>query len=353
MDSDDAPYMQVDFKKETVVTALASQGLNFPLGNWVKKYSLNYSCDGLNWQTYKSLDKNAVLNGNIDGDSVVTNKLDEPIIARVIRINPLEWNPYGMVCMRLEMYGCDTKEDGSYNDCAAAAGMENRQIADGQVTASSYNSGHKPSQGRLNNLFKQVNGSTFWDSWCASSEDTSQYLQVDLENVRDISGIATQGSVMGTWVTEYMLNYSVDGSQWKTYSKSNSSEAQILRGNKDGFTVNKIMFEGHIKARYVRFNPRTWTPLGQICMRVEIYLCRTYQGCPRPDRIPSTATAISAHQGVSPSSAVTAATKIKALTRGESELHTDSVWQLYSAALRDAAVLVVPISILTIGWLLQ
>lgn len=60
MDSDDVPYMQVDFKKETVVTALASQGLNFPLGNWVKKYSLNYSCDGLNWQTYKSLDKNAV-----------------------------------------------------------------------------------------------------------------------------------------------------------------------------------------------------------------------------------------------------------------------------------------------------
>lgn len=60
VDSDDVPYMQVDFKKETVVTALASQGLNFPQGNWVKKYSLNYSCDGLNWQTYKSFDKSAV-----------------------------------------------------------------------------------------------------------------------------------------------------------------------------------------------------------------------------------------------------------------------------------------------------
>lgn len=50
----------MDLRKETVVTAVASQGLNFPLGNWVKKYSLNYSCDGLNWQTYQSLDKYTV-----------------------------------------------------------------------------------------------------------------------------------------------------------------------------------------------------------------------------------------------------------------------------------------------------
>ena len=51
-----------------------------------------------------------MLKGNSDGDSVVTNKLDTAIIARVIRINALEWNAYGTVCMRLEMYGCDTDE---------------------------------------------------------------------------------------------------------------------------------------------------------------------------------------------------------------------------------------------------
>ena len=51
-----------------------------------------------------------VLEANNDDDSVVTNKLDEAIIARVLRVNVLDWNTYGMVCMRLEIYGCDTKE---------------------------------------------------------------------------------------------------------------------------------------------------------------------------------------------------------------------------------------------------
>ena len=40
-----------------------------------------------------------------------------------------------------------------------------------------------------------------------------------MKELRNISGVATQGSVsMGTWVTEYTLNYSSDGLQWQTYS---------------------------------------------------------------------------------------------------------------------------------------
>ena len=68
--------------------------------------------------------------------------------------------------------------DGWYKDCSAAAGMEKRQIPDKQVTASSFIKGHLPSQGRLNNQFKQVNGSALWGSWCADTEDISQYIQV-------------------------------------------------------------------------------------------------------------------------------------------------------------------------------
>ena len=56
--------------------------------------------------------------------------------------------------------------------------METGQIPDEQVTASSFIKGHHPSQGRLNNVFKQVNGSAFWGSWCAETEDMSQYIQV-------------------------------------------------------------------------------------------------------------------------------------------------------------------------------
>ena len=53
---------------------------------------------------------------------------------------------------------------------------------------------------------------------------------------------------------------------------------QILQGNVDTLTVHKNMFDWRINARYVRINPRAWTPTGQICMRVEIYFCHNYQG---------------------------------------------------------------------------
>lgn len=68
--------------------------------------------------------------------------------------------------------------DGRYKDCRAAAGLEKRQIPDEQVSASSFIKGHHPSQGRLNNEVKQVNGSTLWGSWCAKTEDVFQYIQV-------------------------------------------------------------------------------------------------------------------------------------------------------------------------------
>ena len=51
--------------------------------------------------------------------------------------------------------------------------------------------------------------------------------QVDLAEVKNVSGVATQGSVMGTWVTKYMLNYSSDGYQWETYSNHTDSGPQV------------------------------------------------------------------------------------------------------------------------------
>ncbi|KAJ7358755.1 hypothetical protein OS493_021531 [Desmophyllum pertusum] len=335
-DWDNDPYLQIDFGQETVITAVATQGLDYPLGNWVQKYSLNYSCDGVNWKTYRSHDKDTVFKGNFDGNSIVTNNLGKVIIARVIRIRALEWNAYGIACMRVEIYGCNTK-DGRYKDCSVAAGLERRQIPDEQVTASSFIKGHLPSQGRLNNVFKQVNGSALWGSWCANTENKAQYLQVDLKEVRNISGVATQGSAMGSWVTEYMLNYSTDGLQWETYC-NHTDRAMMLRGNWDEVSVHKNMFERRINARYVRFNPRAWIPLSQICMRVEIYLCQVYQGCPRPtERLPTTATAISSDKALSATRDVASATTINRFTQQENPSITSVVGELYSKGFRKTA----------------
>ena len=39
---------------------------------------------------------------------MVVNTLDEPIIARYIRIHPVTW--YGYISMRIELYGCFSGE---------------------------------------------------------------------------------------------------------------------------------------------------------------------------------------------------------------------------------------------------
>ena len=47
-------------------------------------------------------------NANTDYSSVVVSTLDEPIIARYIRIHPIAW--YSHISMRFEMYGCYSGE---------------------------------------------------------------------------------------------------------------------------------------------------------------------------------------------------------------------------------------------------
>ena len=51
-DSDNHPFLQVNLKTSTVITALATQGL--PLrDNSALRYKLNYSCDGKVWFEYQ------------------------------------------------------------------------------------------------------------------------------------------------------------------------------------------------------------------------------------------------------------------------------------------------------------
>lgn len=43
--------------------------------------------------------------GNHDGNTVMKNEFEVPIIAQFIRINPMRWRD--KISMRVEVYGCD------------------------------------------------------------------------------------------------------------------------------------------------------------------------------------------------------------------------------------------------------
>ena len=70
-------------------------------------------------------------------------------------------------------------------------------------------------------------------SWIPNVQSKSQYLQVDLLQVRNISAIMTQGRNKwecncGEWVTLYTLSYSLCGSIWSEYIANGSIKVRLV-----------------------------------------------------------------------------------------------------------------------------
>eukprot|EP00064_Thunnus_orientalis_P004184 superscaffoldBa00000373_g4195 len=131
--SDRYQWLEVDLGGRTQITAVATQG-RYGSSDWLTAYLLMFSDTGHNWKQYRQEDSigtenspyysDAVTNsftlklmrvktltarafpGNSNADSVVQHKLQHPVIARYVRLIPLDWNPNGRIGLRLETYGC-------------------------------------------------------------------------------------------------------------------------------------------------------------------------------------------------------------------------------------------------------
>ena len=101
--------------------------------------------------------------------------------------------------------------------------MENGQIRDSQITASSRS--NTEAMGRLN--FKAGGGKE--GAWVPSSKRAYyQWLQVDLDRYTVVTGIATQGrNDANQWVTSYILQYSEDGVTFVNYKEQGESSAKV------------------------------------------------------------------------------------------------------------------------------
>ncbi|XP_078357327.1 uncharacterized protein LOC144642207 isoform X3 [Oculina patagonica] len=149
--------------------------------------------------------------------------------------------------------------------CNETLGMENGEISDGQISASSewlqYNSTAR--SGRLN----------FHGEWSPRISDVDHWLQVDLiiQNTT-VRGVATQGSkIYSEWVTMYKLQYSNDEVNFLYYKERGQSVDKEFVGNVDQNTIVYYGLHPPIRARYIRFRPLTWK--SHISMRVELYDC--------------------------------------------------------------------------------
>ena len=86
--------------------------------------------------------------------------------------------------------------------------MENGNIADSQITSSTFWGGLASAKGRLN-------GAT---AWAAGQNDQNQWIQVDLGEQKIVTKIATQGrNNYDQWVTSYVVSYSLNGQTFNQY----------------------------------------------------------------------------------------------------------------------------------------
>ena len=88
-------------------------------------------------------------------------------------------------------------------------------IPDSSMTASSiYGVNTLPYYGRLNDT--QESG---WQPH--TSDDKSDYLQVDLGAQHSVCALATQGNPGGSeWTTQYKVQLSCDGASWSFYPEN-------------------------------------------------------------------------------------------------------------------------------------
>uniref|UniRef100_A0A8C3CGB1 ferroxidase n=1 Tax=Cairina moschata TaxID=8855 RepID=A0A8C3CGB1_CAIMO len=268
---DDLPWIQVDFQRQVLLTGIQMQGAKqFLKSLYVQKFFIAYSKDKRKWKTFRgdSFQAQKIFEGNSDANGIKENIIDPPIIAKYIRVYPTQ--AYNRPTLRMELLGCEV--DG----CSLPLGMENGAIKNSQITASSVKTSWfntwDPFLARLNQKGK-IN------AWRAKSNNNQQWLQIDLLSIKKITAVATQGvksMSSENFVKTYVILYSNEGSEWKSYTDGSNSVAKVFSGNENSDGHVKHFFNPPILSRFIRIVPKTW--YHGIALRVELFGCDFDEG---------------------------------------------------------------------------
>ncbi|XP_078423535.1 discoidin, CUB and LCCL domain-containing protein 1-like [Cetorhinus maximus] len=127
-------------------------------------------------------------------------------------------------------------------------------------------------------------------AWAANLDSEEEWLQIDLGERKNITGIMTIGSTSNGYnfyVKTYKISSSKDGKTWRTYKSKNNKEGKIFEGNTNGRQLVRNNFIPSFVGRYIRIRPQTWYQ--RIAMKVELIGCKISQrngriGHPRSSR---------------------------------------------------------------------
>ncbi|XP_046897520.1 EGF-like repeat and discoidin I-like domain-containing protein 3 isoform X2 [Hypomesus transpacificus] len=263
------PWIEINMQKKMRLTGIISQGASrMGTAEFIKAFKVASSFDGKTYTTFRSEGqrKDKVFMGNVDNDSTKTNMFDPPIVAQYIRIVPV-------VCrkactLRLELVGCEL------NGCTEPLGMKSHLISDGQLSSSSAFRTWGIDAFTWHAQFGRLDKQGKTNAWSAATNNRSEWLQVDLEKPKRLTGIITQGAKdfgVVQYVSIFKVAHSNDGQTWSFVKDEKTDTDMLFQGNIDNNTHKKNLFEPPFYARYVRVVPWEWHE--RITLRMELLGC--------------------------------------------------------------------------------
>ncbi|KAM8893579.1 lactadherin-like isoform 1-T1 [Spinachia spinachia] len=269
------PWIEINMQKKMRLTGIITQGASrMGASEYVKAFKVASGFDGSAYTTYRAEGerRDKVFIGNADNDGTKTNLFDPPIVAQYIRIIPV-------VCrractLRLELVGCELNVYSNTSGCSGPLGMRSRLVSDGQLSASSAFRTWGIDTFTWHPQFARLDKQGKTNAWSPAHNNRSEWIQVDLEKTKRLTGIITQGAKdfgVVQFVTVFKVAYSNDGESWSTVKQENAGRDKLFQGNVDNNTHKKNLFEPPFYARYVRVVPWEWHE--RVTLRMELLGC--------------------------------------------------------------------------------
>ncbi|KAK5879066.1 hypothetical protein CesoFtcFv8_024411 [Champsocephalus esox] len=145
-----------------------------------------------------------------------------------------EEDPCPTVSKYLEIvYSCEQKV------CLHGLGVEDGNITDSQLSASSSIGFYTPNKARLNGN----------SCWMPSGTATSSWIQANLGQTRKVTGVVIQGCPQNEhWITEFKIQHSMDGTIWTDYT----ADGQSFPGSTDKNSPITQLLGTPVTTRYIR-----------------------------------------------------------------------------------------------------
>lgn len=314
-------WIAIEFPKPEAIYGVDVRG-NPAEDEYVTSYRILFSENGLTF-SYILDDKRQpkLFRGPVDATKPVRQIFDEPIEAKVVRINPRTW--HNGISLRAELIGCgehlstiveshdihlntknysslekvsiektfdviteapritdivteaETQKITVYSEkpvhpvCNDKMGVGDGILADDQIAASST----------IGNLVPDIR-SLSPGVWHPKLDSPNQYVQFDFSEPRNLTGIETAGGD-DTWTTAYKVFYSIDRNYWNPVIDDREGTEKVFLANFDDITPKVNYFEKPLHARFLRVQPIKWH--NHIGLKAEVYGCFTpYQHTTTP-----------------------------------------------------------------------